>query len=172
METAIAWLRAPEKWFEFLSEIVNNIPASSFRIVLGLADLGNGWRGAERTWQLPKFIEDWIYLIAGVAWALLVAIYILKALLTPHKSPTAVAHSVQCGSIWLAGVATILLAGGLAPNARTSACVLFEVGFAFILCFGAWPPSRLSRLILERCSVRGREPSCARKSRAIESKVT
>jgi tellurite resistance protein len=72
METAIARLRAPEKWSGSLSEIVGNIPASYFGIVLGLAGLGNAWRGAERTYQLPKFIEDWIYLPAssGRCWSL------------------------------------------------------------------------------------------------------
>jgi tellurite resistance protein len=145
METAIARLRAPEKWSGPLSEIVVNIPVSYFGIVLGLAGLGNAWRGAERTYQLPKFIEDWIYLIAGVVWALLVAIYLLKALLVPDKLLTA-AHSGQSCFIGLAGAATMLVAGGLAPDARTSACVLFGIGFAFTLFLAVWRPVRLSLL--------------------------
>jgi hypothetical protein len=76
-------------------------------------------------------------LFAGVVWALLVAIYILKALFVPDKLLTA-AHSVQGCFIGLAGAATILVAGGLAPDARTSACVFFV--------FAVWRSVRLSLL--------------------------
>ena len=129
MEAAIARWRVLDKSSGPFSEIVGNMPASYFGIVLGLAGLGNAWRGAERTWQLPKFIEDWIYLIAGVVWAVLVVIYVLKALLMPDKLPAVAAHFQGC-FIGLAGVATMLVAGGLAPDAGTSACVLFGIGFS------------------------------------------
>lgn len=139
MQAAIARGRALDKWSGRFSEIVGNMPTSYFGIVLGLAGLGNAWRGAERTWQLPKFIEDWIYLIAGAVWAVLVAIYVLKALLMPDKLPAVVTHSFQCCCIGLAGVATMLVAGGLAPDARTSACVVFGIGFASTLFFAVGP---------------------------------
>jgi len=122
----------------FLAEIVGNMPASYFGIVLGLAGLGNAWRGAERTWQLPKFIAEWIYLFAGVVWAVLVALYILKALLASEKLAAEAVHPVHCCFIGLAGVATMLVAGGLVPHARTSAAILFGIGFGFTLCFAVW----------------------------------
>ena len=115
--------------------VLRDMPASYFVIVLGLAGLGNAWRGAERTWQPPRFIEDYIYLITGIVWAVLVVLYVLKALLVPDKLPMAAAHSVHCCFIGLAGAGTMLVAGSLAPDARTSVCVLFEIGFAFTLCF-------------------------------------
>jgi len=48
--------------------------ASYFGIMLGLAGLGSAWRGAERAWQLPKFIAGWLYVVAGVVWAALVVL--------------------------------------------------------------------------------------------------
>jgi len=60
--------------FLHFSEIVENMSASYFGIVLGLAGLGSAWRGAERAWQLPKFIAGWIYVVAGVVWAALVVL--------------------------------------------------------------------------------------------------
>lgn len=138
MESAIAQRPIPERWLGPLSEIVGNMPVSYFGIVLGLAGLGNAWRGAEQAWQLPKFIADWIYLVAGIVWAALVFFFVLKALLAPDKLAAEAAHPVQCCFIGLAGVATMLIAGGLIPYARTSASVLFGIGFAFTLCFAVW----------------------------------
>ena len=121
-----------------ISAIVGNMPVSYFGVVLGLAGLGNAWRAAAQAWQLPKFIADWIYLVAGIVWAALVVLYVLKALLTPDKLMAEAAHPVQCCFIGLAGVATMLIAGGLVPHARMAASIIFWIGFAFTLCFAVW----------------------------------
>lgn len=63
------------------SGIVANMPASYFAIVLGLTSLGTVWRVAERAWQPPSFVAEWIHVVAGVAWAALVAFSIVKTLL-------------------------------------------------------------------------------------------
>lgn len=63
------------------SGIVASMPASYFAIVLGLTSLGTAWRVAERAWQPPSFVAEWIYVVAGVAWTALVAFSILKTLL-------------------------------------------------------------------------------------------
>lgn len=138
MKTAIARTPVPERWLGPLAQIVGNMPVSYFGIVLGLAGLGNAWRGAEQAWHLPRFVTDWIYLVAGLVWAVLVVLFILKALLAPDKLAAEAAHPVQCCFIGLAGVATMLIAGGLVPHERTSACILFGIGFAFTLCFAVW----------------------------------
>jgi tellurite resistance protein TehA-like permease len=138
MKTAIAQPPVPERWLGPLSEIVGNMPVSYFGIVLGLAGLGNAWRGAEQAWRLPKFVADWIYLVAGLVCAALVVLFVLKALLAPDKLAAEAAHPVQCCFIGLAGVATMLIAGGLVPHERTSASVLFGIGFAYTLCFAVW----------------------------------
>jgi tellurite resistance protein TehA-like permease len=105
MEAAIARWPVPDKWSGRFSKIVGNMPISYFGIVRGVAGLGNAWRGAERARQLPKSIEEGIYLIAGVVWAALVVIYVLTALLMPERLPVVGAHSSQCCFIGLAGVA-------------------------------------------------------------------
>ena len=138
MKTAIAQPPVPERWLGPLSEIVGNMPVSYFGIVLGLAGLGNAWRGAEQAWRMPKFVADWIYLVAGLVWAVLVILLLLKALLAPDKLAAEAAHPVQCCFIGLAGVATMLIAGGLVPYERMSASILFGVGFAFTLGFAVW----------------------------------
>lgn len=138
METTIAQQPIPERWLGAVAEIVGNMPVSYFGIVLGLAGLGNAWRGARQAWQIPAFIAEWIYLVAGLVWAALVLIFVLKALLAPDKLAAEAAHPVQCCFIGLAGVATMLIAGGLVPYSWTGACVLFAIGFAFTLCFAVW----------------------------------
>lgn len=120
------------------AEIAGNMPASYFGIVLGLAGLGNAWRAAVRVWQLPEFIAEWIYGFAAVVWAMLVALYIFKAILAPAKLVEEAAHPVQCCFIGLAGVATMLIAGGLVPHARLGASILFAIGFIFTLVFAVW----------------------------------
>jgi tellurite resistance protein len=120
------------------AEIVGHMPASYFGIILGLAGLGNAWRGAARAWQLPAFISEWIYLVAGLVWAALVVLYVLKAILAPAKLMEEVAHPVQCCFIGLAGVATMLVAGGLVPHWRTGASIIFAIGFTFTFLFAVW----------------------------------
>jgi tellurite resistance protein len=114
------------------------MPASYFGIVLGLAGLGSAWRAASRAWQLPAFIAEWIYVGATVVWALLVILYMLKSILAPAKLAEEAAHPVQCCFIGLAGVATMLIAGGLVPHYRLSADIVFVVGCTFTLVFAVW----------------------------------
>jgi len=85
MKAAIARAPVPERWLGPLAQIVGNMPVSYFGIVLGLAGLGNAWRGAEQAWHLPRVVTDWIYLVAGLVWAVLVVLFILKALLAPDR---------------------------------------------------------------------------------------
>lgn len=118
--------------------IAENMPASYFGIVLGLAGLGNTWRAAAQAWQLPGVVAEWIYLVAGVVWAVLVVLYALKGLLALEKLAAEAAHPVQCCFIGLAGVATMLIAGGLAPHSRMGASIVFAIGFAFTLGFAVW----------------------------------
>lgn len=121
-----------------LASIAGNMPASYFGIVLGLAGLGNAWRAAVSAWQLPAAIADAIFIVAGVVWALLVLIYIAKALLAPAKLSAEIAHPVQCCFIGLAGVSTMLIAGGLVPHWHIGAYFVFVVGFLFTIAFGIW----------------------------------
>jgi tellurite resistance protein len=97
------------KWQGFCSSIslkLSIICRQLFRYRTALAGLGSAGRGAERAWQLPKFIAGLIYVVAGVVGTALVVLEVLKALLAPSKLAAESAHPVQCCFIGLAGVAT------------------------------------------------------------------
>jgi tellurite resistance protein len=138
MEAMLTQQRLAEETPGRFVQIVGNTPASYFGMVLGLAGLGNAWRGASRAWQLPEFIAEWIYVVAGVVWAALLVLYILKAIFAPAKLMEEAAHPVQCCFIGLAGVATMLIAGGLVPHSQVGASILFALGFIFTLLFAVW----------------------------------
>jgi hypothetical protein len=73
-----------------LAEIVDSMSVSYFGIVLGLVGICNAWRGGTRAWQLPEFMAEWIYLVAGIVWTALFVLNFFKALLqyaTPAKRP-------------------------------------------------------------------------------------
>lgn len=121
-----------------LRDIAANTPASYFGIVLGLSGLGGAWRAAALVWHLPAFVGEAIYALTGAVWAVLVVLYALKAVLAPDKLAAEAAHPVQCCFIALAGVATMLVAGGLVPYSAEAATVLFGLGFLFTLGFAVW----------------------------------
>ncbi|AWN34386.1 dicarboxylate transporter/tellurite-resistance protein TehA [Methylobacterium radiodurans] len=121
-----------------LRDIAANTPAAYFGIVLGLAGLGGAWRAASLAWHLPAFVGEAVYTLAGAVWAVLVVLYALKAILAPDKLAAEVAHPVQCCFIGLAGVATMLVAGGFVTYSPGAATVLFGLGFLFTLGFAVW----------------------------------
>ncbi|PJR08767.1 dicarboxylate transporter/tellurite-resistance protein TehA [Sinorhizobium meliloti] len=138
MDTMLKTQRLAEHTPGPFAQIVGNMPASYFGMVLGLAGLGNAWRGASLAWQLPEFIAEWIYVVAGAVWAVLVVLYILKAILAPAKLMEEAAHPVQCCFIGLAGVSTMLIAGGLVPHSQLGASIVFAIAFIFTLLFAVW----------------------------------
>lgn len=121
-----------------LGDIAANTPAAYFGIVLGLSGFGGAWRAAALAWHLPALVGEAVYATAGTVWALLVVLYALKAILAPDKLTAEAVHPVQCCFIGLAGVATMLVAGGLAPHAPGAAAVLFGLGFLFTIGFAVW----------------------------------
>nr|WP_305120826.1 dicarboxylate transporter/tellurite-resistance protein TehA [Aeromonas sp. JL9] len=125
------------------SKLVINVPAGYFGIILGLAGLANAWRAAAQAWQLPSGIAELIYLIAGIVWLALTALYISKAMHAPEQLAAEAAHPILCCFIGLAGVSTMLIAGGLLPHWQTGAHILFVAGFLFTLGFGVWRTGQL-----------------------------
>jgi tellurite resistance protein len=126
-----------------LRSIIENTPASYFGMVLGLAGIANAWRAATQAWQLPPVIAEVIYSVAGVVWLSLVLLYASKAIFAPERLAAELAHPIQCCFIGLAGVATMLVAGGIIPHSVLIAYVLFAAGFAFMLWFGVWKTGHL-----------------------------
>jgi tellurite resistance protein len=114
------------------------IPASFFGMVLGLSGLAGAWRQAALAWQLPAVIGEALTALATVVWAVLVVLYGLKWLVAREDALAEVTHPVACCFIGLAGVATLLVAGGLAPYSAPTATVLFAAGTAFTLLFAVW----------------------------------
>jgi tellurite resistance protein len=138
MDVTLSGQRFDRKLSDRLAEIAGNMPAGYFGIVLGLAGLANAWRIGSKTWDLPAEVSELIYALAGIVWAVLVALYLCKAVLARKKLAAEAAHSVQCCFIGLVGVATMLIAGGLAPHWHDGAFALFVIGFLFTLVFAVW----------------------------------
>ena len=114
------------------------MPASFFGMVLGLAALGGAWRVAARVWQLPAVIGEALMLIAGIVWAVLLALYAAKWIFAREEARRELEHPVQCCFVGLIGVATMLIAIAVLPYSRLASEVAFAAGAAFTLGFAVW----------------------------------
>src|SRR5258706_9115409 len=114
------------------------MPASFVGIVLGLAGLGGAWRVAARVWQLPPAIGEALMLIAGIVWALLIALYAAKWIYAREAALRELEHPVQCCFVGLIGVATLLIALAALPYSLLAARVAFAAGAAFAVAFALW----------------------------------
>ncbi|MCK0207141.1 dicarboxylate transporter/tellurite-resistance protein TehA [Starkeya koreensis] len=114
------------------------VPASYFGMVLGLAGLGGTWRAAHLAWGLPALVGEIVMLIGGLVWVTVTVLYALKWLVAREAALTEAAHPIQCCFIGLAGVATMLVAGGVLPYSRPAALVLYGAGALFTLGFAIW----------------------------------
>lgn len=114
------------------------VPAAFFGIVLGLAGLGGSWRAAHLAWGLPAGVGEAIMLAAALVWAVVTGLYGLKWILAREAALAEAAHPVQCCFVGLAGVATLLVAGGLAPYAYGAALALYVAGGLFTIGFAVW----------------------------------
>lgn len=114
------------------------VPAAYFGMVLGLAGLGAAWRAAHLAWGLPVPVGEIITLIAGLVWLIVATLYFLKWWLARDAALLEAAHPVQCCFIGLAGVATMLVAGGLQPYSHSIALAFYVSGALFTLIFAVW----------------------------------
>lgn len=121
-----------------LVDIAAQTPASYFGMVLGLCGLSNAWRAGEQTWHLPGWISEAILAVATVIWVLLVILLFVKAVAARARLLEEIAHPVQCCFFGLAGVSTMLIAGGALPYSHVLSWALFIVGAVFTLAFGIW----------------------------------
>lgn len=121
------------------------VPASFFGMVLGLAGLGNAWRVAARVWDLPAVVGEILMLVAALVWVAVAGLYGAKWLLARAEAQAELEHPVQCCFVGLAGVATMLVAGGALPYSRILAVILFALGAAGALGFALWRTGRLLR---------------------------
>lgn len=114
------------------------VPASYFGMVLGLAGLAGTWRAAHLAWGLPALVGEVIMLVGGMVWAAVTVLYALKWIVARETALAEAAHPIQCCFIGLAGVAAMLVAGGLAPYFHGGALALYSVGALFTLGFAIW----------------------------------
>lgn len=114
------------------------VPASYFGMVLGLAGLAGTWRAAHLAWGLPALVGEVIMLVGGMVWAAVTVLYALKWIVVRETALAEAAHPIQCCFIGLAGVAAMLVAGGLAPYFHSGALALYSVGALFTLGFAIW----------------------------------
>jgi len=114
------------------------MPASFFGIVLGLAGLGGAWRVAARVWQLPPAIGEALMLIAGIVWALMLALYAAKWIYAREAALRELEHPIQCCFVGLVGIATMLISIAVLPYSRLAAQAAFAIGASFTLAFAVW----------------------------------
>lgn len=114
------------------------IPAAYFGMILGLAGLGQAWRAAARLWGLPAAIGEAVLLVAGLVWALLLALYLRKAIGQAEAVRQEFLHPVQGGTPALLAIATLLIAMAAAPHAPTLAWTLTLAALAWHLAFALW----------------------------------
>jgi tellurite resistance protein len=114
------------------------VPAAFFGIVLGLAGLGGAWRAAGRVWQLPAAIGEALMLIAGIVWALMLALYAAKWIYEREEALRELEHPIQCCFVGLVGVATMLISIAVLPYSRAAAQIAFTMGASFTLAFALW----------------------------------
>lgn len=114
------------------------VPASFFGMVLGLAGLGGSWRAAHLAWGLPSWPGEALMLLAAVVWAVLVICYVGKWIAARAAAQAEIVHPVQCCFIGLVGVATMLVAGGVAPYSHVAGLLLYIAGAVFTLGFAVW----------------------------------
>jgi tellurite resistance protein len=87
---------------------------------------------------VPAAIGETFVALSALVWAGLVVLYALKWLVAREDALSELAHPVACCFIGLAGVATLLVAGGALPYSRPVATVLFGIGAAVTLLFAIW----------------------------------
>jgi tellurite resistance protein len=121
------------------------VPASFFGIVLGLGGLGGAWRVAGRVWQLPSVIGEALMLIAGIVWAVVLALYAAKWIYAREDARQELEHPVQCCFVGLIGVATMLISIAALPYSRLAAQIAFAAGASFTLAFALWRTGLLWR---------------------------
>ncbi len=122
----------------WIASVAARTPAAYFGMVLGLAGLGNAWRAAEQNWHVGNGISEWILALAAAVWAVLVILFVAKALFAMDKLVVEINHPVQCCFVGLIGVATMLIAGAVEPYSYTAGATLFLIGFAFTVIFAVW----------------------------------
>jgi tellurite resistance protein len=87
---------------------------------------------------MPAVIGEALMALAGVVWALLLFLFILKWIFSREEAVAEARHPIQCCFIGLVGVATLLIALAALPYSKAAAEILCGLGAAFTLGFAIW----------------------------------
>jgi len=112
-------------------------PASFFGMNLGLTALCFSWRLAEGLWPLPKWISEAILIVDAVIWAVLILLFLGKAIWARIQLVNEFYHPIQCCFIGLIPTSTMLLASASKPYTDL-AIYLFWLGLAGQIIFGVY----------------------------------
>jgi tellurite resistance protein len=80
-----------------MNDAIRRTPVSLFAMVLGIADLGLGWRVAARAWAVPALIGESLLAVAALVWVLLL-LYIGKWGL--HRDAASCSSAPPCCPGW------------------------------------------------------------------------
>ena len=118
-------------------------PASFFAMTLGLAETGNAWRLATAVWGVPAQVGEVLQLLAVLSFAWWLALYLNKWIRHRDAALAEARDPVQSAFLALIPESVILVALAVSPYDDGAARVLFWVGSAANIAYGAY---RLSRL--------------------------
>ena len=124
--------------FTRIGTALPKVPASFFGMVLGLGGLGFSWRAAQQVWPVPAEMGEALMAVAAAVWAIIILLYGLKWVFAHEEALAEAMHPVHCCFIGLAGVTTMVIAGGALPYSLLAAEILFGLGAAFTAGFAIW----------------------------------
>ena len=101
------------------------VPPNLFGIAFGLAGLGEAWEAARQALGLPRAVPDAIFIMAAVAWLVLIAGYAAKG---PRQVLADLHHPVLAPFVSLAVIIPMILSSALAT-------VAFAAGRAMVIFF-------------------------------------
>jgi tellurite resistance protein len=118
------------------------VPASFFSMPMGVGGLAAAWRAASRAYHGSAWVADALLALAAALWLVLFAAQVVKALTARDRLRAELEHPVQGSLAALAPASLLLLAAGIAVHSSSVALVLFWIGAAGQLAFGAYVVGR------------------------------
>ncbi len=121
------------------------IPSAYFGMVLGIAGMGTAWRMAAKVWNVPSFMGELLFVLAGAIWLFLTIAFIVKWIWFRPAALAELGDAIQCCYISLFPATTMLMGGLLLPHSRSLACAFVIAGTVGQLAFAAYRSAGLWR---------------------------
>jgi tellurite resistance protein len=114
------------------------VPASFFSIAFGIGGLAAAWRAAARAYATSAWLADALLAVAAALWLGLLAAQVVKGVVARDRLAEELADPVQGSLAALGPASLLLLTSGIAPRLPGLAAVLFWIGAAAEVAYGAW----------------------------------